>query len=160
MRAGSTSSSAELVLATSAAGSALLDRDQIVLALDALLENAMQHTGSGDRIELRASAHGGTVLFEVADTGVGIAPEKLPHVFERFYRVDRSRNRREGGAGLGLAIVQAIAEAHGGSAGISSTPGAGTTVAIAIPQAVRWKADAVAAAAHGVDLENAGELAP
>ncbi len=91
-------------------GSALLDRDQIVLALDALLENAVQHTGSGDRIELRASAHGGTVLFEVADTGVGIAPEKLPHVFERFYRVDRSRNRREGGAGLGLAIVDAIAQ--------------------------------------------------
>jgi signal transduction histidine kinase len=151
---------AELVLATSAAGSALLDHDQVVLALDALLENAVQHTRSGDRIELRASAHGGTVLFEVADTGVGIAPEKLPHVFERFYRVDRSRNRREGGAGLGLAIVQAIAEAHGGRAGISSTPGAGTTVSIAIPQALRPQPDAVAPAAHGVDLENAGELAP
>jgi two-component system OmpR family sensor kinase len=151
---------ADLILTTAAVGSALLDRDQIVLALDALLENAMQHTASGDRIEIRASAHDGTILLEVADTGVGIAPEKLPHVFERFYRVDRSRNRREGGAGLGLAIVQAIAQAHGGSAWIRSTPGAGTTVSLAFPQAVRSEPNAIASAAHGVDLENAGELAP
>ncbi len=151
---------ADLILSPAAAGSALLDRDQIVLALDALLENASQHTGSGDRIELRASARDGTILFEVADTGVGIAPEKLPHVFERFYRVDRSRNRREGGAGLGLAIVQAIAQAHGGSAWIRSTPGAGTTVSLAIPQAVGSEPNAIAPAAHGVDLENAGELTP
>jgi signal transduction histidine kinase len=151
---------ADLVLATGAVGMALLDRDEIVLALDALLENAVQHTERGGRIELRSSARDGSVLIEVADTGIGISAEKLPHVFERFYRVDRSRNRREGGAGLGLAIVAAIARAHGGSASIRSTPGVGTTVTLAVPGPLRAEQHPIASAAHGVDLEDAGELAP
>jgi signal transduction histidine kinase len=150
---------ADLVLATGAVGTALLDRDEIVLALDALLENAVQHTEHGGRIELRSSARDGDVLIEVADTGIGIAAEKLAHVFERFYRVDRSRNRREGGAGLGLAIVDAIARAHGGSASIRSIPGVGTTVSLAVPRAAR-EPYPIASAAHGVDLEHAVEPAP
>jgi two-component system OmpR family sensor kinase len=150
---------ADFVLTRGAVG-ALLDRDEIVLALDALLENAVQHTEPGGRIELRSSAHEGSVLIEVADTGVGIAAEKLPHVFERFYRVDGSRNRREGGAGLGLAIVDAIAHAHGGSAAIQSTPGVGTIVTLAVPRALRAEVHPVASAAHGGDLDDAAEFAP
>src|SRR5450432_779741 len=82
----------DVVLSPSEVGTALLDRDEIVLALDALLENAVQHTGPGGRIAIRARTAGGTVVIEVADFGAGTAAEKLPHVFERFYRVDRSRN--------------------------------------------------------------------
>jgi signal transduction histidine kinase len=151
---------ADFVLTRGAAGAARLDRDEIMLAVDALLENAVQHTEPGGRIELRSGAHEGSVLIEVADTGVGIAAEKLPHVFERFYRVDRSRNRREGGAGLGLAIVDAIAHAHGGSAAIQSTPGVGTTVTLAVPRALRAEVHPVASAAHGGDLDDAVEFAP
>jgi len=70
---------------------------------------------------------------EVSDTGPGIAADDLPHLFERFYRVDVSRARRSGGSGLGLAIVQAIAEAHGGSVGVTSVVGEGATFTIALP---------------------------
>ena len=150
----------EVVLSPGGVGSAPLDRDEIVLALDALLENAVQHTPPGGRIELRSARLGGDVAIKVADAGNGISPEKLPHVFERFYRVDRSRNRRQGGSGLGLAIVDAIARAHGGSASICSTPGAGTTVTLTLPGCVGADEHAVAPAAHGVDLEGAGQLAP
>jgi two-component system, OmpR family, sensor kinase len=150
---------ADVVLSPGRVGVALLDRDEIVLALDALLENAVQHSEPGGRVELRASAVDRDVVIEVADRGGGIAAEKLPHVFERFYRVDRSRNRREGGAGLGLAIVDAIARAHGGTASIRSAPGAGTTVALTFPGALGAQLHPIATAAHGFDLEDAGELA-
>jgi signal transduction histidine kinase len=149
----------DVVFSPGRVGAVLLDRDEIVLALDALLENAVQHSEPRGRVTLRASAAGRDVVIEVADGGRGIAAEKLPHVFERFYRVDRSRNRREGGAGLGLAIVDAIARAHGGAASIRSTPGAGTTVALTLPGAFGAQLHPVAAAAHCVDLEDTGELA-
>jgi signal transduction histidine kinase len=150
----------DLVLHEGGVGQALLDRDEIVLAIDALLENAMQHTRAGGRIELRSRAHDDTVVIEVEDAGVGIAAEKLPRVFERFYRVDRSRNRREGGAGLGLAIVDAVARAHRGSVSIRSTPGVGTIVSLVVPALVRVEPHPVPAAANRVDLEHPGELAP
>jgi signal transduction histidine kinase len=69
----------------------------------------------------------------VVDTGVGIAAEDLPHIFDRFYRADRSRSRHGGGAGLGLAIVKWIAEAHGGQVSVASVPGQGSTFAIWLP---------------------------
>jgi signal transduction histidine kinase len=150
---------AGVVLVPGGVGAALLDHDEVVLALDALLENAVQHSAPGGRIELRSATSGRNVVIEVADAGGGIAPEKLPHVFERFYRVDRSRNRRQGGAGLGLAIVDAIARAHGGTASIRSTPGLGTTVTLTLPRALGAEQHAIATAPHGVDLEDAGELA-
>jgi signal transduction histidine kinase len=150
----------ELVLDEGGVGRALLDRDEIVLAVDALLENAVQHTAAGGRVELRSRAHGGSVVIEVEDAGVGIAAEKLPRVFERFYRVDRSRNRREGGAGLGLAIVDAVARAHRGSVSIHSTPGVGTTVSLVLPALLGAEPYAIPAAANRVDLEHPGELAP
>jgi signal transduction histidine kinase len=69
----------------------------------------------------------------VTDHGIGIAPEHLPHIFDRFYRVDPSRSRATGGAGLGLSIVKQLVLAHGGRVWAESTPGVGTTVAFTIP---------------------------
>jgi len=83
-------------------------------ALDALLENAVKYTEAGDAIELRARAEPGGVLIEVADEGRGVPPEALPRLFDRWARADGARTREQGGAGLGLAIVSAIARAHKG----------------------------------------------
>ena len=69
----------------------------------------------------------------MADNGIGIAPEHLPHLCERFYRVDSARSRPDGGTGLGLAICQSIAEAHGGTLEITSAVGKGTTITVALP---------------------------
>ena len=78
------------------------------------------------------------------DTGVGIPSEALPHLFERFYRVDNARARASGGSGLGLAIVQAIVEAHGGALTVASAPGAGTCVTIRLP----WQPDSRLSTPH------------
>ena len=77
----------------------------------------------------------GGVLVQIRDTGIGIPPEHLPHVFERFYRVDRSRTRSTGGTGIGLAIVKELVQAHGGQVAITSMPGSGTTVSLTLPVA-------------------------
>jgi two-component system phosphate regulon sensor histidine kinase PhoR len=79
-----------------------------------------------------------TVVFEVADTGPGIAPEHLPRLTERFYRVDRSRSRETGGTGLGLAIVKHVAQRHGATLSIESTPGQGSRFRMTLP-AVRLR---------------------
>jgi heavy metal sensor kinase len=100
-----------------------------------LLENAVRHTPPEGKITLSARAEGDRILITVTDTGEGISPEHLPHVFESFYRADSARSRDSGGAGLGLAIVRSITEAHGGTVSIESTLGGGTTVFISLPQA-------------------------
>jgi signal transduction histidine kinase len=103
-----------------------------------LVANAIRHTPTGGRIDLSA-AHPAPgeppdgVIFSVADTGEGIAAEDLPHVFERFYRGEKSRSRATGGAGLGLAIARGIVEAHGGRIWIESERGRGTTVRFSLP---------------------------
>jgi signal transduction histidine kinase len=74
-------------------------------------------------------------LLEVKDTGIGIPREDLPHIFDRFYRVDKARSRRIGGAGLGLSIVKGIATSHGGDVEVVSEPGAGTTFRVRLPRA-------------------------
>ncbi len=97
------------------AGRLLADQEAVRDALDALLENAVKYTDPGDTIKLAARADGvGGVVLEVADSGCGIPPEALPHIFDRWARADSARTRERGGAGLGLAIVQAVARAHGG----------------------------------------------
>ncbi|HET7496779.1 MAG TPA: HAMP domain-containing sensor histidine kinase [Candidatus Eisenbacteria bacterium] len=101
-----------------------------------LVANALAHTPEGGTVELDASSGGdGRVAFTVRDTGAGIAPEDLPHIFDRFYRADRARTRETGGSGLGLSIVKQLVEAHGGSVAAESRPGAGTTVRFTLPQA-------------------------
>lgn len=98
-----------------------------------LLDNALRHTPPSGSVTLSAWQEGAAVIVTVEDTGCGIAPEDLPRVCERFYRVDEARTRTKGGSGLGLAICQTIAEAHGGSMEIASVPGQGTRARVCIP---------------------------
>jgi len=84
-------------------------------------------------VAVRAEARDGRLRIAVSDTGPGIPPEHLAHVFERFYRVDEARARDQGGSGLGLAIAQAIVEAHGGTIAVASPPGGGTTFTVELP---------------------------
>jgi signal transduction histidine kinase len=111
------------------------DADQLTRLLVNLLENARRHTPASGSIRLAAGAEDGLVVISVTDTGEGIAPEHLPHLGERFYRLDAARTRARGGAGLGLAICKSIAEAHGGAIRIDSVRGEGTTVTILLPRA-------------------------
>lgn len=104
----------------------LMDAQQIGRVLANLLGNALRHTPSGGTIQVLASAENDGVLVEIRDTGEGISPEDMPHVFERFYRGEKSRNRSSGGSGLGLAIAKGIVEAHGGHIGVHSAVGEGT----------------------------------
>ncbi|MFD9887818.1 sensor histidine kinase [Amycolatopsis sp. NPDC059027] len=102
-------------------------------ALDNLVSNAVRHTPAGGTVSVRGKRDGEDVVFEVADTGTGIGEEDLPHVFDRFWRADRSRARQSGGSGLGLAIVRKLAEAHGGTVTAASVPGAGSTFTLRLP---------------------------
>ena len=103
------------------------DRDQLTQAIAALTTNALRYTPSTSVIELRISAEVNTARIEVVDHGPGIDSEHLPHLFDRFYRADTGRARRSGGNGLGLAIVASIVTAHGGTYGVESGPGSGST---------------------------------
>jgi two-component system OmpR family sensor kinase/two-component system sensor histidine kinase BaeS len=113
------------------------DASRLGQVLHNLLSNAITHTPSGGSITLRAAREGASAVLSVQDTGVGIPPEHLPHIFERFYRVDKSRTRATGGTGLGLAIVRAILELHGArvEAHSEGVPGKGTTFVITFPLA-------------------------
>jgi len=98
-----------------------------------LLTNARVHTPEGTAVTVRVAVEGGAARLVVADEGEGMAPEVASRVFERFYRADASRSRDRGGSGLGLSIVAAVAEAHGGRAGVESAPGVGTRVTVELP---------------------------
>jgi signal transduction histidine kinase len=100
-----------------------------------LLDNAIKYTPGGGRVRLTVRREQGYALLEVADNGVGIPAEALPHVFKRFFRVDSSRSRGQGGAGLGLAIVKSICSAHGADIEVISTVGAGSTFRLRQPLA-------------------------
>jgi len=113
----------------------LADRDRLAVALDALLENAVAHTTPGDRIEVSAGVSDGGVVLAVADSGSGIAADDLARIFQRFARAEPHRSRPSGGLGLGLSIVQAIAEAHGGSVRAQSTFGHGARFEVLLPLA-------------------------
>lgn len=120
------------VLLQSAAGIAVWiegDDGRLRQMVGNLLDNAIKHTPTGGRVDVELSAPNGSAELTVRDTGAGIAPEHLPHVFDRFYRADRARTR-EGGAGLGLAISRTIAEAHCGTITLRSTVGEGTSVCV------------------------------
>jgi signal transduction histidine kinase len=116
-----------------AAGRLRVDADRLRAALDALLENAVKYSISGAAIELRARAcERGEVLIEVQDEGCGVPPTALSRIFERFARADSARTRAAGGVGLGLAITDAIAKAHGGGCTVASN-GTGSTFALRLP---------------------------
>ena len=99
------------------------DPDQLAQVLSNLLQNAVRYTPAGGRIDVTAERRPGDVLVSVTNTGDGIPSEDLPHVFERFYRVEKSRDRAHGGAGIGLAIVRQLVEAAGGRVGAESRDG-------------------------------------
>ena len=100
-----------------------------------LLDNAVKFTPPQGRITVSLTSSDGCAVAEVRDTGIGIAAEDLPHIFERFFRADPARSRETGGAGLGLSIGKWIAEAHGGTISASSKPGAGSLFQVRIPLA-------------------------
>lgn len=112
----------------------LADATDIAIALDNLLANAIAYTEAG-RVTVRVSADDASVEIAVADSGVGIPASDLERVFERFYRVDRSRSRTSGGTGLGLSLVRHAAERWGGTVTLESSPGAGTTAFLRLPRA-------------------------
>jgi signal transduction histidine kinase len=100
-----------------------------------VLDNAIRYTPSGGRVSLSVSAAPDAVEVEISDTGRGIPPGDIPHIFERFYRVDKSRNRESGGVGLGLTIAKQIIDMHSGQIAVSSHLGAGTSFTITLPMA-------------------------
>ena len=109
------------------------DADRLTQVLRNLVRNAVAHTKPDDRICVTASARDGRLLITVSDSGAGIAPEHLDHVFERFYRAEESRSRDAGGSGLGLAIARAVVEAHGGRISAESRLGEGTSIHLELP---------------------------
>jgi signal transduction histidine kinase len=116
-----------------ASGRLHVDADRLRAALDVLLENAVKYSPPGAAIELRATPRGrDEVVIEVEDEGCGVPPEALSRIFDRFARADSARTRAAGGVGLGLAITDAIAKAHGGSCSVTST-GAGSIFALRLP---------------------------
>ncbi len=111
-----------------------MDTQRIGRVLNNLISNALRHTPAEGQIELRARQTGPNVEVTVRDTGEGIRAEDLSHIFERFYRGEKSRNRATGGSGLGLAITQGIVHAHDGEIHVESTPGKGTRFIITLPK--------------------------
>ncbi|MBC7228502.1 MAG: two-component sensor histidine kinase, partial [Thermoflexales bacterium] len=109
------------------------DAPLLVRALANLIENGIRYNRPGGSVTVTAHREANEVMIQVMDTGVGIPPEDLPHIFERFYRVDRSRARHRGGAGLGLSITARIVEFHGGYIHVESTPGLGSIFTVRLP---------------------------
>jgi len=117
-----------------ATGKLRADADALRIALDALLENAVKHTAPGDAVTLSSRVEGRELVIQVADEGGGIPPEAIDRIFERFARADPSRSREQGGAGLGLAIVDAIMRAHGGRCDAAANgDGKGATFTLRLP---------------------------
>lgn len=120
-------------------GQVQADPERLRQVLLILLDNALRHTAAGGHIHMSARAQGHMWQLEVRDTGSGIAPEDLPHIFERFYRADVARGREGDNAGLGLSIAYALITHMGGQISVHSTPGQGTSIQLSIPAAVRQK---------------------
>jgi signal transduction histidine kinase len=109
------------------------DPDRLSQVFVNLIDNAIRHTPSGGLVTVELDANGNDAIMRVRDTGMGIPYRDIPHIFERFYVVDRSRTRESGGAGLGLAIVKGIIDAHGGTVATESMLGSGTLFTVRLP---------------------------
>ena len=110
------------------------DRARLKQVVVNLLDNAIKYTPEGGTVSLTVSAQNGKAVLEVVDNGIGIPPQALPRLFERFFRVDTARSREQGGAGLGLSIVKSICSAHHGSVEAKSTPGQGSRFRVELPR--------------------------
>ena len=114
-------------------GEVLWDADRMNEVLGNLLSNAFKFTQRGGEVELSIDSVDGTVTIDVRDSGAGIPPEQVPHIFEKFFQADNQRSASQKGSGLGLAIAKSIVEAHGGTIQCESNPGVGTTFSIVLP---------------------------
>lgn len=110
------------------------DRDRLSQVMSNLLSNAIKYTQEGGHVSVTVTDRERESTVVIADDGIGITQEDLPRIFERFYRTDQSRSRKTGGAGIGLAIVKSIAEAHGGHIGVESAPGSGARFLVVLPK--------------------------
>lgn len=129
--------------------------EQVVLAL---LDNAIKYNRNGGQVTVLTAIRDQQALVEVRDTGVGIAPEHLPHLGERFYRVDKARSREAGGTGLGLSIAHGIATTHGGTLTLTSIPDQGTTATLMLPLARRGAVDKPPQACQPRPLSGKGRI--
>lgn len=115
----------------------MADPGQLRQVLLILLDNAIKYTPAGGKVRIAVSRQGTRAAISISDTGIGIEPEVLPHIFDRFYRGDEARERDQHGSGLGLAIAKWIVEAHRGEITVSSEPGKGSTFSVLLPAAKR-----------------------
>ena len=125
----------EVRVAVEGEAGALADPVQIRILLTNLLSNAIRYNRAGGEVAVQLAEENGRARVSVRDTGPGLDPEAVPHVFERFWRADPSRAARDGGSGLGLAISKAIVDAHGGTIACDSRPGEGATFTVTLPAA-------------------------
>lgn len=116
-----------------AAAACTADPDRLAQVVTNLLSNAVKHTRPGDEVRITTARENGHAILRIADSGPGIASEHLPHLFDRFYRADPSRNRTTGGTGLGLSICKAIADAHRGTLEVTSVEGTGSVFTVRLP---------------------------
>jgi signal transduction histidine kinase len=130
------------------------DPDALRSALDALLENAVKYTEPSDTVELRAWAAGGEIVIEVADEGSGVPAEAVDRIFDRFARADGARTREKGGVGLGLALVGAVARAHGGRCTVEARA-PGTAFVLHLPAGAASSPGSVSASATGTEADAA-----
>jgi signal transduction histidine kinase len=133
----------------------MADGDRLEVALDALIENAVNHTRDSDTIEVAIRRRDTRALISVRDTGAGIRAPDVDHIFDRFARADPGRSRHTGGFGLGLSIVKAIVDAHGGEVHVASAIGVGTTFEILLPLS-----PVVADRPERTSMQGTGRLAP
>ena len=118
------------------------DAEHLRRVVDNLIGNALKFTPAGGRIEVRLRGDNGTVLLQIADSGIGIDSDHIGRIFERFYQVDGTSRRMHGGCGLGLALVKEIVERHGGTVAVDSEPGKGSTFTVSLPASSDASADA------------------
>jgi signal transduction histidine kinase len=123
----------QITISAHATGSVRADPDRLRQILLILFDNALRHTPAGGRIQLTAEPEGRMVRLTLQDSGRGIEPEHLPHIFERFYRADPARSREHGNAGLGLSIAKGLVEAMGGQIGVTSRPQQGSSFWLTLP---------------------------
>lgn len=122
------------VLSTDGDAELVADPVRLRQAVGNLVDNAVRHTPRGGNVTVGAYPAGDELIIEVTDTGTGIGPDELPHVFDRFWRAEKSRSRQTGGSGLGLAIVRQLAHAHGGTVTATSRPGHGAVFTLRLPR--------------------------
>jgi signal transduction histidine kinase len=113
---------------------ARVDRDKFSQVIFNLMSNAVKYTDRGGGIRVSASNAGDMAVLSVEDDGIGIAPGDMPYIFEHLYRTDESRARDSGGNGIGLSVVKAIVESHGGRVKVKSEPGRGSTFTVEVPR--------------------------